>query len=324
MLEAGLSVATVAAKLRVHRNTVVRWWNRYRTEGETKRRRGSGRPKLTSRDQERRLCLAVKRNRFAPVCRVYPQWAAASGICCSSRTARRIVFSAGLHSRRALIRIPLSPCHRRLRKQWANEHMHWPEDEWMNVLWTDESRFSLDFCDGRVRVRRLRGERFADCTIAQHDRFGGGSVMIWAGIWGTGRTVAVRIQGSVTAERYRDDIVLPIIVPVVRQHDLTLQQDNARPHVARIVMATLREHDIRILPWPSRSPDLSPIEHLWDELGRRIYRSEAQIPTTLDSLAQRLQEEFSAIPQETICNLIRSVPNRLQECFRRSGGHTRY
>lgn len=323
-MEAGLSVSTVARKLGVHRNTVVRWWDRYCTAGEAKRKVGSGRPRLASRVQERRLCLAVKRNRFAPVSRVYPRWATACRIQCSSRTARRIVFSAGLRSCRPLIRIPLSPTHRRLRKQWAHEHAHWPVGQWMNVLWTDESRFSLDFCDGRVRVRRFPGERFTDCAIAQHDRFGGGSVMIWAGIWGTGRTVALQIQGTLTAARYRDEVVLPIIVPTVHQHELILQQDNARPHVARVVMATMRNHNVRILPWPSRSPDLSPIEQLWDELGRRIYQSETQVPTSLDSLAQRLKEEFAIIPQDTVRNLIRSVPNRLQECYQRSGGHTRY
>ena len=95
-----------------------------------------------------------------------------------------------------------------------------------------------------MRVRRFRGERFADCAIAQHDRFGGGSVMIWAGIWGNGRTVALQIQGTLTTARYRDEVVLPIIVPTVHQHELILQQDNARPHVARVVMATMRNHNV--------------------------------------------------------------------------------
>ena len=123
MMEAGLPVCEVAAKLRVHRKTVLRWWNRYLTDGTAKRKEGSGRLKLTSQQQERRLCLAVKRNRFAPVSRTYSAWATASGIRCSSRTARRIVFSAGLRSCPPLIRIPLSPTHRRLRKQWSHEHL---------------------------------------------------------------------------------------------------------------------------------------------------------------------------------------------------------
>ena len=127
-----------------------------------------------------------------------------------------------------------------------------------------------------------------------------------------------------TAVRYRDEIVIPMILPTVQQHNLTLQQDNARPHAARVVTETMHAHNIPIFPWPSRSPDLSPIEHLWDELGRRIYQTEAPLPTSLSSLKIRLQEEFAAIPQDTICKLIRSVPNRLQECHQRSGGHTRY
>lgn len=55
MLDAVLSVETAASNLRVHRNAVVRWWDRYHTESEAKRRRDSGRLRLTSRDRERRL-----------------------------------------------------------------------------------------------------------------------------------------------------------------------------------------------------------------------------------------------------------------------------
>lgn len=325
MLEVGASVSDVARRLNIHRKTVLRWWNRFHTTGEVKRRSGSGRPRITSPLQDRKLCLMVKRNRFTPVSHLHPGWAAACGINCSSRTARRIVLTAGLRSCRPLARIPLSPSHRRSRMQWAKEHLEWTENQWENVLWTDESRFTLDFCDGRVRVRRLPGERFCDCAVAQHDRYGGGSVMIWAGIWGAGRTAVVRINGTLTANRYLDEVMLPIIVPTVQEHGLLLQQDNARPHVARVIMDALRESDIPFLKWPSRSPDLSPIEHLWDELGRRVYQSQTRpVPTSLDSLTERLVEEFRAIPQETILQLIRSLPNRLKECIRHSGGHTRY
>ena len=56
------------------------------------------------------------------------------------------------------------------------------------------SRFTLDFHDGRIRVNRMPGERYAACCISEHDRFGGGSVMIWASIWHGGRTSAIIIK----------------------------------------------------------------------------------------------------------------------------------
>lgn len=325
MIEAGKSISWVASKIHVHRNTVKRWWYRYSSSGATNRKEGSGRPKLTTESQNRHLCVAVKRNRFTPLSRLYPTWRIASNVNCSYRTARRIVFKAGLRARRPLIRIPLPPRNRRLRLEWAKSHIEWTIEQWSAILWTDESRFTLDYADGRVRVRRLRGERFSDCCIKEHDRHGGGSLMIWAGVWGSGRTPLVRINGTLDAQKYRTQIVLPFIVPTVQDYHLTLQQDNARPHVARIVSQTLEENHVPILPWPSRSPDFSPIEHLWDELGRSVRHDCIHpTPTNLNELMRMLEEKWNAISPETIRNAVLSMPSRLQQCLGSRGGHTNY
>jgi hypothetical protein len=61
------------------------------------------------------------------------------------------------------------------------EHTRWAMQHWRHVLFTDESEFCLDFTDRRARVWR-RGERFQAVNIAEHDRYGGVSVMVWGGI----------------------------------------------------------------------------------------------------------------------------------------------
>ena len=101
------------------------------------------------------------------------------------------------------------------------------------------------------------------------------------------------------------------------------QHDNARPHTARLTTVFLRHHNINVLPWPSRSPDLNPIEHLWDELDRRLRRRQPQ-PQTLPQLAAALQAEWTAIPQDVIRHLIASMGRRCQAVIDAHGGHTRY
>ena len=92
------------------------------------------------------------------------------------------------------------------------------------------------------------GERHADCCVIERNRFGGGSVMVWGGIAYGRRTQLHNIRGNLNAIRYRDEILSPHLVPFLQQHNLTLQQDNARPHVARICRAYLQAHTIDVLP----------------------------------------------------------------------------
>ena len=120
---------------------------------------------------------------------------------------------------------------------FAREHQDWQIRHWRPVFFTDESRFTLNTCDRRDRVWRRRGERSASCSILQHDRFGGGSAMVWGGISLGGRTALhVLARGSLTANRYRDEILRPLVRPYAGAvgPGFLLMQDNALPHLMRL------------------------------------------------------------------------------------------
>ncbi|GFU52617.1 uncharacterized protein TNCV_4934711 [Trichonephila clavipes] len=89
------------------------------------------------------------------------------------------------------------------------------------------------------------------------------------------------------------------------------QQDNARPHTARIAQDFLRH--FQTLPWPSRSPDLSPVEHVWDQLKR-------QMPSchSVHDLELSVQDLWAHLPQDN------SMPDRVAACIAAGGGRTRY
>jgi len=157
------------------------------------------------------------------------------------------------------------------------------------------------------------------------DRFGGGGVMVWAGITHCGRTELKIVEGRLTGLRYRDEILQPIVQPFIARHGNrhTFQQDNARCHVAHVCMNFIQQQNIDVLPWPALSPDLSPIEHLWDNLDRRLRRRNPQ-PESLAQVRAALLEEWNNIPQAEIQHLIASMRRRLTAVIDARGGHTRY
>jgi hypothetical protein len=88
---------------------------------------------------------------------------------------------------------------------------HWRLHTWQHILFSDESRFSLRFSDGRYRVYHMRGERFTDQCVYESDRFGGGGVMVWVGICHDGRTYRVH---AINAQL----VTVSVIMPTKEEH----------------------------------------------------------------------------------------------------------
>ncbi|GFS79334.1 transposable element Tc1 transposase [Trichonephila clavipes] len=95
------------------------------------------------------------------------------------------------------------------------------------------------------------------------------------------------------------------------------QQDNVRPHTARVAQDFL--HHFQTLPWPARSPDSSPVEHVWDQLKRQM----PSCPSVHD-LELAVQYLWAHLPQDNIRCLINSMPDRGAACIAAGGGPTRY
>ena len=217
----------------------------------------------------------------------------ATGRQVSTHTIRNRLHASNLHACRPAVRPILT------RRHWARDHVNWHLRHWTPVLFTDESRFCVDFQDGWRRVWRMLGERYVASCIAQHDRFWGASVMVWAGISIGGHTGLYIIdRGALTSVRYRDEILHPIV----------------RPFAVKGLWLSIGILNVKqLFVWPSCFPDLNPIEHAWDMVQRAI-SNRPRLPENRNEFIHALNEEWQRIPQSTLRRLIRSMQRRTLPC----------
>ena len=194
----------------------------------------------------------------------------------------------------------------------------WPTGNMSSSVMSRDSNFPP--VDGRLRVRRLPGERFRPGCQAQRGQAGGGSVHVWGAFHKSAKSSLVLPDGYLTGVLYRS-ILQNTLVPFARHYfgdNYRYQDDNATPHRARVVLDFLQQGNVTKMEQPPRSPDCNPIEHLWDELGRAI-SSMDNPPQNLDELRQALLDK-EQIPVQRLQCLVASMPRQLAAI----SGNTRY
>ncbi|GFX91963.1 transposable element Tcb1 transposase [Trichonephila clavipes] len=259
---------------------------------------GEGRVRSTTPAEDRYIVLSAKRNRRTTAQQVADQFLAASGKQISRKTVAIRLRVGGLYARRPIVCVPLTRQHRTARLQWCREHHSWTEQDWACVLFSDESRFSLSSDCRRQLIWRESGTAYRPENIQEKDRYPICSIMVWAGIMINGRTrLHVVANGTMTGQRYIDEVLL--------LHDCPDSEG------------------IQRLVWPARSPDLNPIENVWDALGRQV-AGRNYPPTNKNTLIRALTEEWDKLPQQLLDNVVQSMVRRVECCITLHGGRIPY
>ncbi|GFV95951.1 transposable element Tc1 transposase [Trichonephila clavipes] len=147
--------------------------------------------------------------------------------------------------------------------------------------------------------------------------------MVWAGIMINGRTrLHVVANGTMTGHRYIDEVLLPH-VRLFRGavgDKFVFMDDNATCHRTLAVQDCLDSEGIQRFVWPARSPDLNPIENMWDALGRQV-SGRNYPPKNKNTLIRALTEEWDKFPQQLLDNVVQSMVRRVECCITLHGGH---
>ncbi|GFV37092.1 transposable element Tcb2 transposase [Trichonephila clavipes] len=113
---------------------------------------------------------------------------------------------------------------------------------------------------------RPHGEILNPAFVLQRHATPTAGVMVWGAIAYNIRSPLILIYGTMSSQRYVHDILQPHLLRLMQRLPRAIfYQENDRPHTARVSQACL--YTVNTLPWPTRSPELSPIEHIWDHLG---------------------------------------------------------
>ena len=214
MIQAGRSTRVVANHFNCHHSTIVRLCQRFAVNNSVADRPRTGRQRVTIRNQDRRIRLAHLRDRFKTSTSTARETPGRHRQRISGHTVRSRLKESRLSARRPYRGPVLTRRHRTQRLQRARGHLQWNRLRWREVLFSDKFRFHLSRSDGQKRIWRRRGERYASCCVEEVDWFEGGSLMIWTAVTFHYKSRLHFCNANLTAQRYRDDILIPYVAPM--------------------------------------------------------------------------------------------------------------
>ena len=299
--EEGRSTRYIQNKIGVPKSTVHNVIRRYKTTGSFEDMFRSGRPRVTTKAEDQSIVLTCKRNRRLTAQEITTNFNDSHQKSVSERTVRQRLSHAGLNGRVAVRKPLLRPVNKFKRLKWAKEHKNWTLADWKKVLWTDESKFVVFGTTCRIFVRRKVHEKFHPQCMLPTVKHGGGSVMVW-GCFAANKVGSLyQVKGILDQKGYHN-ILSRYALPSGKRligRGFVLQQDNDPKHTSKYCQRYLKrkesEGEVKMMTWPPQSPDLNPIELLWEQLDRQVRK---QCPKSQAHLWEILQEEWANISGE--------------------------
>lgn len=321
--QAGKSESIIGKQLGVKKSTVgaiIRKWKTYKTTDNLPR---SGAPrKISSRGVKMIMRTVSKDPRTTRGDLVNDLQRAGTKV--TKVTISNTLKRQGIRSRSAR-RVPLlKPVHVQARLKFAREHMDDTAEDWENVMWSDETKVELFGINSTRRVWRTKNTELHPKNTIPTVKHGGGNIMLWGCFSAKGTGRLIRVKDRMNGAMYREILsqnLLPSVRTLKMKRGWVFQHDNDPKHTARATKEWLRKKHLKVLEWPSQSPDLNPIENLWRELKVRVARRQPQNITALEKICI---EEWAKIPATVCANLVKTYSKRLTSVIANKGYVTKY
>lgn len=316
----GVSQRKIAQKYEVNKSAVQKLYKKFLNTGTVADQFGRGRTRSTTWRDDANIIRMVKKDSRTTVRNIRESLQ----LSISDRTVRRRLQEADLQSRFARKRPLINKINKKKRLEFAKKYANEPVEFWKRVLWTDESKFELLGRKQRLRVWRKTGEELQDRHLQKTVKHGGGNIMVWGCFSWEGVGQLIKIDGIMTADTYINILSENLEVSLIRlglENNFIFQQDNDPKHTAKKTKKFFTSSHIKLLDWPSQSPDLNPIENLWSILDRSVNKIGV---TNKNNYFHALQRAWESLDSNHLHNLVESMPRRLAAVIKAKGGHTKY
>lgn len=282
-----------------------------------------GRPKILTPPHYRHLGRIVQTNNAVTAAEMRERLIQKNpGLKVSVRTVQRVLKKNLQFIVCRPLRVPLlRPSHIIARLEWAQNHV---QDSWSHTIFSDETTFQMFRNTQLVRYRR--GSPRPHRSIVKHPY----KVHAWGAFSALGSISLFLFTENLNARKYCQILETHLFPHVSRTNRrLRFQQDNSPVHTAGITQDVFETHGIRVLDWPSNSPDLNPIENLWAILKGKVEKRVNLLVMKKKTLATSefqsiIYQEWEGLDSDIFLKLAMSMTNRLLEVIECDGNKIDY
>ncbi|KAG2462615.1 TCB1 transposase, partial [Polypterus senegalus] len=318
--KSGEGYRKMSAALKVPVSTVasiIHKWKKFETTRTLPR---AGRPSKLSNWRRRALVREVTKNPMVTLSELQRS-SVERGEPSRRTTISAAIHQSGLYGRVARRKPLLSKRQMAARLEFAKRHLKDSQTMRNKIIWSDETKIELFSVNARHHVWRK------PCTAHhQAKTIPTVNMVVAASCYEDvfQRQELVRIKGKMTTAMYRDILdenLLQSALDLRLGRRFIFQQDNDSKHTAKISKEWLQDNSVNVLEWPSQSPDLNPIEHLWRDLKMAVHRC---FLSNLMELESCCKEEWAKLAKDRCAKLVASYSKRLEAVIAAKGASTKY